>query len=357
MSADANPHHPPVQPSTSRAPQGEPLPRVLILGAGGFLGLNTVRACLDAGLTPRCGRRPRGNVLGLRGLGVPLAVTDFTSPESLVEAMRDIDVVIHTAAHYPRFSHDLEGTLARGLSELEAVLDAAAAAHVRRFVYVSSTATIAARPEGESNEDDHYRARPAHGTYHALKWTLEQRALAETRFELVIANPSACIGPFDWKVGTSSLLVATARGLQPPHPRGRISTVDARDVGAGLLYLATASAPPRRLILSGDDFDAHELLVLLARRYGAPPPPAPLTADAARALADAQEDEALRTKGRALLPRELVDLIVHAPQLDTSRSLARGLTYRPLNDTLDAWDTWARRMGMLPAHDPTKAHA
>ncbi|MDP3155786.1 MAG: hypothetical protein Q8N23_24145 [Archangium sp.] len=47
-------------------------PRVLILGAGGFLGLNTVRAFLDAGLTPQCGRRSRGNVLGLRGLGVPL---------------------------------------------------------------------------------------------------------------------------------------------------------------------------------------------------------------------------------------------------------------------------------------------
>ena len=42
---------------------------MLVLGAGGFLGLNTVRACLDAGITPRCGRRPRGNVLGLRGLG------------------------------------------------------------------------------------------------------------------------------------------------------------------------------------------------------------------------------------------------------------------------------------------------
>lgn len=343
------------EPQPSPAPARQ-LPRVLVLGAGGFLGLNTVRACLDAGLTPRCGRRPRGNVLGLRGLGVPLAVTDFTDPATLREAMRDVDVVIHAAAHYPRFSHDLEGTLRKGLEELEVVLDAAATAGVRRFVYLSSTATVAPRPEGESNEDDLYRTRPAHGTYHALKWTLEQRAAAETRFELVTANPSACIGPFDWKVGTSSLLVATARGMQPPHPKGRISTVDARDVGAGLFYLATTEAPPRRLILSGDDFDAHALLVKLAQRYGAPPPPAPLEADEARALADAQEAEALEKKGRALLPRELVDLIVHAPRLDTSRSLSRGLTYRPLSDTLDAWDSWALRMGMLPAH-ASKAHA
>jgi dihydroflavonol-4-reductase len=282
---------------------------------------------------------------------VPLAVTDFTAPETLREAMRDIDVVIHAAAHYPRFSHDTDATLKKGLEELEVVLDAAAAAGVRRFVYLSSTATIAPRPDdSKSNEDDCYRVMPGHGTYHALKWTLEQRAAAETRFQLVTANPSACIGPFDWKVGTSSLLVATARGMQPPHPKGRISTVDSRDVGAGLHYLATAEAPPKRLILSGDDFDAHELLVMLAQRYGAPPPPEPLDADAARTLADAQEAEALEKKGRALLPRELVDLIVHAPRLDTSRSLSLGLKYRPLSDTLDAWDSWALRMGMLPAH-------
>ncbi len=46
-------------------------PEVIVLGAGGFLGLNTVRAFLEAGIKPRCGRRARGNVLGLRGLGVP----------------------------------------------------------------------------------------------------------------------------------------------------------------------------------------------------------------------------------------------------------------------------------------------
>lgn len=320
---------------------------VLVLGAGGFLGLNTVRAFAEVGLRPRCGRRARGNVLGLRGLGAALVVTDFAQPESLRDAFRGVEVIVHAAAHYPRFSLEPEETIARGLNELEAVLEAAVEADVRRLVFVSSTATVAPRQRGPSNEDDCFAVSPQWGTYHALKWSLEHRLSDEGRLEVVVACPAACLGPFDWKVGTSALLLATARGAPPPHPRGGITTVDARDVATALVKLATSEKPPARLILANETFDAHELLVKLAARYGAQAPPAALEEEAARALADEQEREAQRTGGRAALPRELVDLIVHSPALDASRSRSFGISYRPLSDTLDAWDSWALRMGLL----------
>ena len=327
----------------------------MILGAGGFLGLNTARAFLDAGLKPRCGRRARGNVLGLRGLGVPLVVTDFTQPVTMREAFRGVDVVVHAAAHYPRFSLEPEETIARGLAELEAVLDAAADTGVRRLVFVSSTATVAPRDTAPSTERDVFAVRPDWGTYHALKWSLEHRLRDEGRFEISIACPAACLGPFDWKVGTSALLLATARGAPPPHPVGRITTVDARDVANALVQLATTGEPIDRLILANEASDAHELLVMLAARYDAPQPPAALDAEAARSLADAQESEAARVGGRAALARELVDLIVHSPRLDASRSRSLGLQYRPLSDTLDAWDSWALRMGLLQRPRPERS--
>lgn len=330
-------------------PHPDPLPRegerekVFILGAGGFLGLNTVRAFLDAGLTPTCGRRARGNVLGLRGLGCPLAVTDFADVDALAASFAGTDVLVHAAGHYPRFSLELSQTLQRGLAELETVLDAAAKAKVKRLVFVSSTATIAPRDERASTEADAFAAAPEWGTYHALKWHLEARLAREDRLEVVIANPAACLGPFDWKVGTSALLLATARGTPPPHPEGRITTVDARDVGAALVKLATLPSPPRRLIIANESADAHELLVMLARRYGAPPPPAPLSPAAARALADAQEHEAARTGGRALLAR------AGRPHraLAAPRRLAQPLAGRQLPHAVEH----PRRLGRVgPAH-------
>lgn len=321
---------------------------VLILGAGGFLGLNAVRAFLAHDLTPRCGRRARGNVLGLRGLGVPLVVTDFADVSSLEKAFEGVDVLVHAAAHYPRFSHDLDATLERGLAELESVLQAAVAAKVRRLVFVSSTATVALRDDRASTEADVFPECPSWGTYHALKWHLERRLLVEDRLEVSIVNPAACLGPYDWKVGTSALMAATARGIPPPHPEGFITTVDARDVGEGLVRVAMASTPPRRLILANEAADVHALLERLAQRYGVAPPPPALPTTVARALADEQEEAAAKTGGRAQLARELVDLIEHSPRLDASLSRTMGLQYRPLEDTLSAWDAWARGMGILP---------
>ncbi|MDP3155787.1 MAG: NAD-dependent epimerase/dehydratase family protein [Archangium sp.] len=275
-------------------------------------------------------------------------MTDFGEPRSLREAFSGVEVLVHAAAHYPRLSLEPQQTLDRGLCELEAVLDAAAEAGVRRLVFVSSTATVAPREDGLSTEDDVFTTCPDWGTYHALKWHLERRVRAEHRMEMVVACPAACLGPFDWKVGTSALLVATARGAPPAHPIGRITTVDARDVAHALVLLATAAHPPSRLLLADETSDAHELLCGLARRYGAPAPPPALCADRARALSNLQEEDAARFGGRPALARELVDLIVHGPRIDASRSRALGIRYRPLNDTLDAWDSWAQRMGLLP---------
>ena len=321
---------------------------VLVLGAGGFLGLNTVRAFLEEEIIPRCGRRARGNVLGLRGLNVPLVVTEFMDPQSLRGAFRGVDTIIHTAAHYPRLSLDPDATLERGLSELDSVLDAAAGVGVRRMIFVSSTATVAPNEAAASTEDDVFESCPQWGTYHSLKWHLEKRVQEEHRLEVLTVCPAACLGPFDWKVGTSALLLATARGVPPAHPEGSITTVDARDVARALVLLTAAKEPPRRLLLANERADAHELICSLAQRYGASTPPPALSPAAARALADQQEEAAARHGGRPSLARELVDLIVHGPRLDTSRSRALGVKYRPLSETLDGWGAWAQRMGLLP---------
>lgn len=307
----------------------------LVLGAGGFLGLNVVEALLAAGgEPPRCGRRARGNVLALRRLGAPMVVADLDRPDTLDDAMRGCDVVIHAAGHYPRDSLRPAASLETGLRQLDHVLDAAARAGVRRVVYVSSLAT---------------EAPGVDGVYHRLKRTMEERALAEDRLEVVAACPGACLGPWDLRVGTSALLVALARGVDPPHPDGWINVVDVRDVAAAVVTLARDPSPPRRLVLAAENHRVHALLEALARRYRVAAPSAPISADDARALADAEERRAAADGGRPRLSREIVDLIVHGVVVDTGAArTALGLRWRPLDDTLDAFDAWARRMRLIP---------
>ncbi len=329
----------------------------LVLGAGGFLGLNLVDALVASGQVPRCGRRARSNVIALRERRLPLVAADLDSPAELLAAMRGCATVFHLAGHYPRLSLDGQGTLETGLRQLHHALDAAAQAGIRRLIYLSSTATVAPAPGGgPSNERHLYSAPQGFGTYHDLKWEMEQVVLAERRFETVVACPGACLGAWDLRVGTSALLVGLARGVDPPHPDGVINLVDAADVALALVKLAQLPAPPRRLLLSGGNHRLHGLLCELAARYRVPQPSPPLPAAAAIALADAEERRAALSGGRPRLSREIADLVVHGAPIDASLARsALGLAFRPLAQTLDTADAWNRRMRILPPLPPEVA--
>lgn len=322
----------------------------LIIGAAGFLGLNLVDALLSQDIVPVCGRRRRENVIPLRSRRVPMVTTELDEPDTLVEAMRGHRVVYHMAGHYPRYSLFPQEALQTGTSQLQHCLDAAAQAGVERLVYLSSTATVAPNPQGGPSTEEHVFAEsPGIGTYHDLKWAMEQMALAEDRLEVRVSCAAGCLGPWDLRVGTSAILVATLRGDDPPHPDGIINVVDSRDVGVGIMRHGLVDDAPQRLILSGGTRRIHELMCCLADRYGVPRPSAPMSDEAALAEAERQEREAHAGGTRAYLSREIADLIVHGVPVDASlaeRSL--GMSWFELDDTIDAWASWARRMKILP---------
>lgn len=319
----------------------------LLLGAGGFLGLNLFDALRDAGWEPQCGVRRRAVRGALRRRNAQTVFADLDDPDSLDAAMAGRSVVFHAAGHYPANSLDPVGSLARGLRQTRAVLDAAARTGVRRLVYLSTIAT-AAPASRSSTEADVFSRPPGFGLYHDLKWAMEQEVLSEDRFEVAVACPGACLGPWDLRVGTSSLIVAVARGWPLAVPQGIVNLVDARDVALAAVRLGRMAIPPRRVLLAEGDYPMGSLMQRLARRYGALCPTV-ISASAARTLADAEERRCQHERGRPALVRELVDLIVHGVSVDTSLSRnALGLRYRPLADTLDAYDAWARAHHILP---------
>ena len=191
---------------------------------------------------------------------------------------------------------------------------------------------------------------------------MEQLFIDERRFSVVTLCPGACLGPWDLRVGTSALLAATARGLQPKHPDGWVNIVDARDVGQATVAALTIPEPPSRVILSGSTWRLHALMEHISARYKVPPPSPALDDDDAIDLADEAEQKALAEGGRAELVREIVDLIVHGMPLTTNLAeRALGLRWTPLSDTLDTFDEFARRMRIIPplpesSSNPERSH-
>ena len=325
-----------------------------VIGGGGFLGLNLIDALAESGVKPLCVRRARGNVLGLLTRRVPMVVGDLSDAESLADALEGTKVLYHLAGHYPRTSLHREAALHRARTETQVVLDAATRAGVQRLIYVSSTATVAPAEGRPSSEVDRFPGPPGLGAYHDVKWVMEDLVDKDHRLDTITVCPSACLGPHDLRVGTSGLLVALARGMDPAYPRGLVSIVDVRDVAEALVRLGTSRSPPSRLILSAKTHDLETLMIELAHHFRVRAPRQALSRESAIHFANEEEKRVERNGGRAALPREIVDLIIHGVPLDGSLAeTTLGLSYRPLTETLQAFGAWATKVGLI---GPASSH-
>lgn len=110
--------------------------RVLITGATGFIGTEVTRQMAAAGLRPRVMVRRPTRAQVLDGLDIEAVHGDLTVPDTLADAVKGCDAVIHLggrAVFEP--ARKLEPTFVTGT---RALADAAEAAGVKRFVFGSS---------------------------------------------------------------------------------------------------------------------------------------------------------------------------------------------------------------------------
>lgn len=320
--------------------------RVAVLGGSGFVGVHVIDALRGRGIDPEAIVRSRLPRQALIQRGIRTTRADIQDPAALTDALAGVEVVVHAAAFYPRTSLDPMGSVLSAVAQIAEVVEACARADVQRLVFVSSTATVAPAAGRPSDERDVWLQSPRIGAYHDAKWIMERVVLDEQRFEVAVACPGACLGPEDKRLGTNGVLVAVARGTMPPYADGIVNTVDVRDVGAGVAALVTHPEPPRRVLLVGDNGRFSGLLAEVADHYGVEPPEPPVSAAEAAALADAAEASGARVS----LPREFVDLVVHASPIDAHLAeTALGLRWTPRSRTLDDFDAWARRYGLIPS--------
>lgn len=72
--------------------------KVLITGATGFIGSHVAWIFCENGIEPTCLVRKTSDLSNIKELPISLRYGDITNPQSLIEAFRGVDFVIHTAA-------------------------------------------------------------------------------------------------------------------------------------------------------------------------------------------------------------------------------------------------------------------
>ena len=201
--------------------------RLAVTGATGFVGSHLVDVAIAAGheiaaLTRR-EQEPREGVIWIDG-----DLRDRTALERLVggaEAVIHVAGVITAPSAEAFEKGNVEGTLA--------MLAAATAGGVRRFVHVSS---LAAR-------------EPKLSLYGASKARAEELVYG-SGLDWAIVRPPAVYGPGDKE--TLELFRMAKLGVMLMPPKGRISVIHADDLARLLLALAAEDAPAG-ILLEADD--------------------------------------------------------------------------------------------------------
>lgn len=250
--------------------------RVLVTGANGFIGRHVVAALLDAGCAVRAAVRGPSAAAGRWPSSVETCAVGALGPETdWSAALAGIEAVVHAAAHVHvmRPGPADEATFERvNVQATRQLAEQAAAAGVRRFVFISSIMV-----NGEDSGPHAFRAEDAPhpvNAYARSKLTAEDlllRAAARTALGVAIVRPPLVYGP---GVGGNfaRLLRACARGWPLPlaaidNRRSLISVWNLADFV--LLLLWHPRAPGRVWLASdGEDVSTPELLRRTAAAMG-----------------------------------------------------------------------------------------
>ncbi len=264
--------------------------KVLVTGASGFLGGHLVEKLVDKGYDVIGMVRKNSPRKLLEELAIKLRIGDLENPESLVDATKNIDIVVHLAAYYTFFGKkemydkiNVQGT--------RYLLDAMVKNNVRRIIYCSTTEAVG--PVKKPYVDEDVEPNPVY-EYGKSKLKAEGvvREYSLKGIDYTILRPSGIYGPRNvedvsyWFITgfaknslTSRFLVGSGKNLvQFAHVQdivqGFVLALEKFDVARGRVYFVSEEKA----------YTYQEVYGILAEICGRKPPKTRISPTLAKAM-------------------------------------------------------------------------
>jgi dihydroflavonol-4-reductase len=323
--------------------------RIFVTGGTGLLGNNLVRALRAQGheVTALVRSKKKADAL-LAGTGAEIVVGDMRDPSGFADALEGVDAVAHTAAYFREYY--APGDHASALEDINikgtlALLAAADAHGVRRFLQTSSSGTVGQAANGESNEDTPASEEQLANLYFKSKVDGDRRIGAFVpKSDMTIATvlPGWMFGPGDaGPTGAGKLILDCLAGKLPGVPPGGTTVVDARDVAAAMVKLLERDVPGERFIVAGRYHTLREILDAATEAGGMKRIAFSLPPWLALGIGHMTEVWARITNGTPMVPIEGVRMLLQnfrASSAKAEREL--GVTFRPLAETIGDVVAW-----------------
>ncbi|MBI4818813.1 MAG: NAD-dependent epimerase/dehydratase family protein [Deltaproteobacteria bacterium] len=308
--------------------------KVLVTGAGGFLGSHLTRALIARGDAVRT--FARGDYPELVAAGAEQLRGDLERPNDVADAVRGVDAVIHVGAKVGIWGDHREFYAANVLGTKN-LLDAMSRAGVPRLVFTSTPSVVYADGSIEGGDESLPYAERFLCSYPATKKEAELdclRAQAPGRLHVIALRPHLVFGPGDRQViprmldsaragklarvgdGTNRVSVSYVENVVDAHLLALDATAQATSPALGKVYFVNEPEP----------VNLWQFLDRILVGFGAPRVTKAVPYSVARALG-ATLELAYKTVGKREEPRMTRFL---AAQLGTSHWFKVGAIERDL---------------------------
>lgn len=324
--------------------------RVFVTGGTGLLGNNLVRALRARGHEVRALVRSRKKADALLAdTGAEIVVGDMREVSGFAGALAGCDAVAHTAAYFREYY--APGDHAASLEQINiqgtlALLAAADAHGIRRFLQTSSSGTVGNPADGSAgNEDTPASEAQLTNLYFKSKVDGDRRIGAfvpKSGMTIATVMPGWMFGPGDaGPTGAGGLVLDALAGKLPGVPPGGTSVVDARDVASAMVTMLERDVPNERFLVAGRYHTMREILDAIMASAGKKRIGFTLPPWLALAMGHVSEAWARMTKGTPMVPLEGVRMLLEDFRPSSAKAERElGVTFRPIADTIGDVVAW-----------------
>lgn len=243
--------------------------KVGISGASGFVGGNLIRRLLRGNYQIKA--LVHKNHKAIDGLDIEKVHGDLLRPETLDEFCKGLDVVIHLAGFISIGGDPVKELYKINVEGTQNLVHASKRAGVKRFIHFSTIHAFEHEKSGKVLNEKRKLSTKSTSPYESTKaiaerWVVEQQA---DGFDVIVLNPTAIIGPNDFKPSLmGELFIKVCNGNLPALVPGGYNWVDVRDVCDGAISAITKGRGGEHYILSGNWKSVVDFVKLISKEYG-----------------------------------------------------------------------------------------
>ncbi len=313
---------------------------IAITGANGLLGSFILKKIVSEKLPVIGLKRIHSDVSHLNDLTGPIEwrEADINNSLSLTEALKNVKVVIHTAAVVsfdPRAKQRIYQTNVIGTQN---IVNTCLALNIPRLIFISSVAALG-RKKGASaiNEENKWTEDKLNSDYAKSKYLAEMEIYRgqEEGLSVSIINPSVILSTANPNK-SSAQLFKYVQQERMFYSDGTINYVDVRDVADMVYKMYENPTPGEKFIANAGTIDLKELMQKIAARLGKKEPSIKISSRFLLMAAWLEEMRCKLTGSETLISRQSVKMAREKFIYQNQKSINQlNMAYRPLEETLD----------------------